>query len=299
MGWLPEWLAKRYAQLYYRFTTEPFDFDSAQGLLGYNKLEVRRTLAQLENAGFLHKGRQPTDLRRKNYYLVNPEHAIRAFALQSENIDERLRLAGSDFQYVVTGAAAAYKYHGYMTPAKIDILVFKKDLGFWYALLKGKETPVAIDHILAEKRGQIIHLHTTLTQEIMVRAVKIGGIFYTSADDLVLEFFRHPTDTSLLDAIAIMLTHTKDLDWDLLSKSDVKQEIGFVMEVLNKEAAKTIFTTRLLGRFKETEKIVKRFSTRDELLELPEDYYALTKDWNLEINVPVRIFRKAIEDLVS
>lgn len=301
MVWLPEWAAKSYAKLYYRFRDGPFDFARAQALLGYGKAKTARTLQEIENSGLLHRGRLSTDLRRKIYHLIPLEQFALAFALsqESENIEDKLRAASKEFHYVVNGAAAAYKYHGYMTPAKTDIRIHKKDLGFWIALLKEKGIQIAVDDILAEKRGQVIHLHTNLTAETFARAVQIDGIYYTSAEDLVLDFFRYPNDTCFLDAIAIMLTCTEDLDWELLAKSDVAQEIGFSTEVLNKEAGKELFPKRLVKKLAEREVVHKRFSTSTELLDLPEEYRNLAKKWNLEVNILPRVFQKAVLDLVS
>ena len=300
MEWLPEWLAHRYAQLYYQCGLKPFEFETARQILGYNKRETDRTLREFQDRGFLYKARLPTDLRRRQYYLVDPGHAVRALGvgLNCESTEDKLRAASRDYPYVVNGAAAAYKYHGYMTPAKTDIRIRKEDLGFWIALLKEKGIQIAIDDILAEKRGQVIHLHTNLTEETFARAVQIDGIYYTSAEDLVLDFFRYPTDTSLLDALAIMLTHTEDLDWDLLAKSDVTQELGFAMEVLNKESGKEVFSKKLIKKFAEREVVHKRFATSAELLDLPEEYHDLAKNWNLEVNIPPRVFQKAALDLV-
>lgn len=301
MEWLPTWLAQRYARLYHQFAENPFDLRAAKEALAHEKFAIRDILRHLERRGVLYRARMPSDLRRKIYHLVPPEQAVIAFALsqESENIEDKLRAASKEFHYVVNGAAAAYKYHGYMTPAKTDIRIRKKDLGFWIALLKEKGIQIAVDDILAEKRGQVIHLHTNLTEETFVRAVQIDGIYYTSAEDLVLDFFRHPTDTSLLDALAILLTCTEDLDWDLLAKSDVAQEIGFAMEVLNKEAGKEVFSKDLIQKFAEREVVHKRFSISAELLELPAEYPALAKNWNLEVNIPPRVFQKAVLDLIS
>jgi len=301
MVWLPEWAAKSYTKLYYRFRHRPFDFASAQALLGYRKAKTARTLQEIEKSGLLHRGRLSTDLRRRIYRLIPPEQAVIAFALsqESESIEDKLRFASKDFQYLLNGAAAAYKYHGYMTPAKTDIRIHKKDLGFWIALLKEKGIQIAIDDILAETREQVIHLHTNLTEETFARAVQIDGIYYTSSEDLVLDFFRNPTDTSLLDALAIMLTCAEDLDWDLLAKSDVTQELGFTMEVVNKEAGKEVFSKKLIKEFAEREVVHKRFSTGAELLDLSEEYHDLAKNWNLEVNISPRVFQKAALDLVS
>jgi len=301
MKWIPEWLAKRYAKLHHRFTTEPFDFEVAQEILGYDTRETERTLRLLRNRGFLYKARVPSYLVKKTYNLISPESALLAlaFSQELEDTEDKLRATSQDFQYAMNGAAAAYKYHGYMTPAKTDIRIRKEDLGFWIALLKEKGIQIAVDDILAEKRGQVIHLHTNLTAQTFARAVQIDGIYYTSAEDLVLDFFRHLNDTSLLDAMAIMLTCAEELNWDLLAKSDVTQELGFAMEILNKEAGKEVFSKKLIKKFAEREGVHKRFSISAELLKMPDTYHALAKNWDLEINVPPRIFQKATSDLVS
>lgn len=301
MFWPPEWAAKSYVKLYYRFRDKPFDFADAQKLLGYGKAKMARALQEIEKSGLLYRDRQSTDLRRRIYHLISLEQFALAFAVSQEleRIEDKIRAASEDFKYVIDGAAAAYKYHGYMTPAKTDIRIPKKDLGFWIALLKKKQIQIAVDDILAEKREKIIHLHTNLTEETFVRAIQINGIYYMSVEDLVLDFFRHPSDTSLLDAIAIILTCAEDIDWNLLAKSDITQELGFVLEVLNKEAEKKIFSKKLVNKFAEREPVHKRFSTSDRLLKMPDAYNTLAKKWGLEINILPRIFKKAISDLVS
>lgn len=301
MDWLPTWLAQRYARLYHRFAENPFDLGAAKEVLAHDKFAIRDILRHLEKRAFLYRARMPSDLRRKIYHLIPPEQAVIAFALSqgSKSTENKLRAASKDFQYVVNGAAAAYNYHGYMTPAKTDIRIRKEDLGFWIALLKEKGMQIAVDDILAEKRGQVIHLHTNLTEETFARAVQVDDIYYTSAEDLVLDSFRHPNDTSLLDAMAIMLTRSEDLDWGLLAKSDVAQELGFAMEILNREAGKEVFSKKLIKKFAEREVVHKRFSISAALLDLPEEYHDLAKNWNLEVNIPPRVFQKAASDLVS
>ena len=189
MKWLPEWLARHYAQLYHSFHISPFGVESAQEALCFNDSDkMAVVLARLENRGFLYSTRVPSHLRKKRYHLVPPEQAVIALALsqQLEDTEDKLRAASEDFQYVIDGAAAAYKYHGYMTPAKTDMRIHKEDLGFWIALLKEKGIQIAVDDILAEKRGRVIHLHTNLTEQTFARAVQTDGIYYTSAEDLVL-----------------------------------------------------------------------------------------------------------------
>jgi len=301
MLWPPEWAAKSYVKLYYRFRDKPFDFTDAQELLGYGKAKMARALQEIEKSSLLYRDRQSIDLRRRIYHLISLEQFALAFAVsqESESIEDKIRAASEDFKYVIDGAAAAYKYHGYMTPAKTDIRIYKKDLGFWIALLKEKKIQIAVDDILGEKREKTIHLHTNLTEVTFMRAIQINGIYYTSTEDLVLDFFRHPNDTSLLEAISIMLTCTEDIDWDLLVKSDVTQELGFTVEMINQEARKEVFSKKLVNKFAEREPVHKRFSISTKLLKMPDAYNTLARKWNLEVNILPRIFKKAISDLVS
>lgn len=301
MFWPPEWAAKSYVKLYYRFRDKLFDFADAQKLLGYGKAKMARALQEIEKSSLLYRGRRSIDLRRRIYHLISLEQFALAFAVSQESgsTEDKIRSASEDFKYVIDGAAAAYKYHGYMTPAKTDIRIHKEDLGFWIALLKEKQIQIAVDDMLGEKWEKTIHLHTNLTEVTFMRAIQINGIYYISVEDLVLDFFRHPNDTSLLDAIAITLTSAEDIDWDLLAKSDVTQELGFVLEVLNKEAGKKIFSKKLVNKFAEREPVHKRFSISNRLLKMPDTYNTLAKKWGLEINILPRIFKKAISDLVS
>ncbi len=85
MIWIPPWLAKAYARIYYAKKTETFDFSEAAEILGIkDERPLAKTVAKLKSHGYLITRRDPVDPRRKLFTLIDPESSVLAMAIQSK-----------------------------------------------------------------------------------------------------------------------------------------------------------------------------------------------------------------------
>jgi hypothetical protein len=150
MIWIPPWLAKAYARIYFRKRTETFGFSEAAEILGIkDERPLAKTVAKLRNFGYLITRRDPIDPRRKLFRLIDPESIILAMATQSvaktDDVTGKLRAASGSLDYYLNGAYAAHQYHHYSAPGRIDISVKGQQLAAWIALLSGKGIALSVD----------------------------------------------------------------------------------------------------------------------------------------------------------
>ena len=302
MGWLAEWAARAYAQPYTMFGTKPFEFADARTALRSTQPRISRLIQELEREGFLFKTRQAIDRRKRLYHLVTPEQAVHALGLltmRDGGIDSRLRAARGSAPYALTGSAAAFKYHRYSHSAITEIRVLKRDLGFWVAFLRGPGTQLSIDGYATEGGRTRINLLANLTEEAEARAVEVDGISIESREDLLGSLLRGGRDANILDAVGLMLTSVGELDWDRLARSDVRQEVGFLMAAVNLSAEKQVFEEAVLDRLRGENGLWKQIGDGSRQDELRSELASLANQWQLELRMSPRTIEKAVEDLVK
>jgi hypothetical protein len=301
MGWIPDWAAKSYAKLYVEFQDQSFDFSSGLDVLGITDQEFSRVIQELQTEGFLYRGRKAIDRRKRQYRLVSPEHAVYALALgfnQNASVDEKLRAAQGHFNYLITGGSAASRYHNYVISSKTDIRVFRKDLGFWIAHLTEPGVQISVDGQVSEKGNIAVEITTDLTQASVARANDQDGVDLESREDLIGSLLREPADDNVMDALALMIAAREVLDWDRLAKSDMRQEIGFLMDAGNSAAAGQVFSEDLVNQFRGGYSLQKRFGMGTPDTGFNQSYVELADQWGLELALHGRVIKKVIDDLV-
>lgn len=301
MGWIPGWAAKSYAKLYVRFEDQSFDFASGIRVLGIAKQEFSRLIQELQLEGFLYKSRKAIDRRKRIYYLVNPEHAVYALALvpnKGASVDEKLRATKGHFKYLIIGGSAASRYHQYVHSSKTEIRVFRKDLGFWIAYLTSTDVHISIDSLASEKGDVVVEIATDLTNAAVDKAFDHNGLDLESREDLIGSLLRRQTDDNILDALALMIRCRDELDWDKLAKSDVRQEIGFLMDASNTATGSKVFPDPFLSLFREGYSLQKRFGQGTQYPGNSQDMILLAARWGLELALHGRIIEKVIDDLL-
>jgi len=302
VGWLPEWAARAYARLFVLLHKRSFDFETCRDVLQTNEPETSRVIQELENEGFLYKRRKSTDRRRRLYNLVSPEQAVHALSFVSPKfvtLEEKLRAVRGSVPYVVTGSAAAYKYHRYMSTRRTDISIFRRDTGFWVALVKKPNLQVAINGHVAERGEVRIGLLTDLTESAATSAVEIDGINYEPREEVVANSLREGTDQAVLNASAILVVSMEDLDWETLAASDVRQEVGFVMEAINLAAGHDVFVDAIVDKFRQVVGLRKPFGNRIVAVHDTQEFLVLAEKWGLDLRVPPRIIKKVVTDLLG
>lgn len=312
MRWIPSWIAKSYSQLYINKKTDVFKFEEAKKILGVeDKRVASKILTQLRERGFLISRRDPSDPRRKLFKLIDPESIVIAFAIQnkarSRAVADKLIAAQSlGLSYVLAGAYAAYKHHGYATPGKIDIYVNRQDLGKWVALLSEKTIALSIDDIPAEKaRKEHVHVHSTLNRELIKESVVIDGLRCLTKEYLVVRGLKAQDKFGLTDAFAILITRKDEMDWErllsLAEREGVIRELGCSLDLINSES-KWFSERRIDEIFRRVEHLPTITFPREvetgPFSKEKEHYEEIAKKWNVRIYLSRAFVSKIVGDLI-
>jgi len=309
MIWIPPWLAKAYARIYSAKKTETFDFSEAAKILGIkDERPLAKIVAKLKSYGYLIARRDPADPRRKLFRLIDPESMVLAMAIQSEaktdDMAGKLRAASGSLSYYLNGAYAAYQYHRYSAPGRVDISVKAEQLSAWIALLSGRSVALSIDDIPAEKAAENnICLRSDFDQKLSEHVKVIEGIRYLSPEILVVSGIARG-NPSIEDVLAILVVQRSKLDWkNLIELSDaynVTRFLGSMLDILNSESRKPLFERNLIN------KILKRCNL-DARLDFPaglrrqpaeKRYEPISSKWNLRVHLTHSLVSKILTDLV-
>ena len=312
MRWIPSWIAKRYSALYTNKKTDVFEFEEAKKILGIrDKRVASKILTQLRERGFLISRRDPSDPRRKLYRLIDPESIVVAFAVQNKAkgkavVDKLIAAQSSGLNYVLAGANAAYKYHSYAVPGQVDIYVNKEDLGKWVALLSEKAIAISIDDIPAEKaRKEHVHLHSSLTQEMIQESVILNVLRYLKKEYLVVQGLKEQDKFGLTDAFAILITRKDEMNWkkllSLAEREDVIRELGVSLDLINFES-RWFSQKRIDAIFRRAEHLPTITFPKDvetgPFSEEKEHYEEIAKKWNMKIYLSKAFASKIVGDLI-
>jgi len=72
---IPTWLMKRYAKMWKKFQTKPFNYEDVLSLLK-EKEAISVILSELRKAGWIEAKLNPEDTRKRIYILRNPDKII-------------------------------------------------------------------------------------------------------------------------------------------------------------------------------------------------------------------------------
>jgi len=309
MIWIPPWLAKAYARIYYAKKTETFDFSEAAEILDIeDERPLAKTVAKLKSSGYLIARRDSVDSRRKLFRLIDPESIILAMAIQSEvktdDVTGKLRAASGSLDYYLNGAYAAYQYHRYSAPGRIDLSVRAAQLSTWIALLSGRGTSLSIDDIPAEKPVENnIHLRSDFDENLSEHVRVIDGAKYLSPEMLVV-WGIVSSNPSIEDVLALLIVQRKQLDWkgmlEVTNTYDATRFLGCILDVLNFESRRPLYESNLIDRiFKQSNHKARldfpagmRARTSEKL------YESIASKWNLRLHLTHALVTKILTDLV-
>jgi hypothetical protein len=309
MIWIPPWLAKAYARIYYAKKTETFDFSEAAEILGIkDERPLAKTVAKLKSFGYLIARRDPVDSRRKLFRLTDPESIVLAMAIQSkaktDDVTGKLRVASSSLDYYLNGAYAAYQYHRYSAPGRIDLSVRAAQLSTWIALLSGRGTSLSIDDIPAEKPAENnIHLRSDFDEKFSEHVRVIDGTKYLSPEMLgVLGIVG--ANPSIEDVLALLVVQRRKLDWkgmlEVANAYNATRFLGCILDVLNFESRKLLYQSNLIGRiFKQSNLEARLDFPASMRAQAPEKLYeSIASKWNLRLHLTHALVTKILTDLV-
>ncbi|OIO75574.1 MAG: hypothetical protein AUJ85_02745 [Elusimicrobia bacterium CG1_02_37_114] len=305
MRWLAPWLAEAYSKLYNKHKTEKFDFDTAMSILNKSKKSVTKILNELEDRGFLISKRNEIDKRKRFYRLIPIEKVIEVYGEGTESNDPIEKLKTTTIPYVLTGNYASYLYTKYANPAKIEISVFKNDVETSIAYLKSKNIAIAVDDMLAEGRN-VIHIFTDLTEERFKDRIRQEGLSLEQIERLTISLLKRKDAFGLTDCLSLLLT--KKINWrklvNLAKESNLLEEVGLLLEIVNTEIKKRIFSKQLIQKIEQQSskprkelhvRIIRKdlFSKKEEI-----PYQDIGKKWNIDVVISRALITKVIEDLI-
>ena len=264
-------------------------------------------MAKLKSFGYLITRRDPVDPRRKLFRLIDPESIVLAMAIQSEaktdDATGKLRAASGSLDYYLNGAYAAYQYHRYSAPGRIDLSVRAAQMSTWIALLSGRGTSLSIDDIPAEKPAENnIYLRSDF-EKFSEHVRVIDGIKYLSPEMLVVLGIAR-ANPSIEDVLALLVVQRRELDWrGLLEVADAYNAtrfLGCILDVLNFESRKPLYESNLIGRILKQTNLEARLDFPASMRTQPPEklYEPIASKWNLRLHLTRALVTKILTDLV-
>jgi len=342
---MPEWLKKQYNRLWVRYKNQAFPFKDVTKELGISRAMTIKTLWELEQRGFLSKERSEVDYRARTYKLISPEDINFAIGLYSlvekeklgkQGLIEKLVFIDDSLSYAMTGSHAAYYYHRYMVPPRVlEIKIEPRDEGKWIAFLTDERTRVFTGDIIeARKISNYVKLLHSARPIDSIRKKTEEGYYIEKPEFLLMELLERQTQTSIVEAIAIILQEKDKLKWhgsngliDLAKESGFSRRLGFLLDAINFESSKSVIEAKIiqdikgdfrgksdeifprdeifLSRFRElrNKSMHRALLTTGEIEELTrmkerfEGYRKLSEKWGFQAILPRDFVRKVLEDL--
>ena len=309
MIWIPPWLAKAYARMYSAKKTETFGFSEAAEILGIkDERPLAKTVAKLKSFGYLIARRDSVDSRRKLFRLIDPESIVLAMAIQSEakveDVAGKLRSASGSLDYYLNGAYAAYQYHHYSAPGRIDLSVRAAQLSVWVALLSGRGVSLSIDDIPAERPAENnIHLRSDFDEKLSEHVRVINEVRYLSPEMLVVLGIAG-ANPSMEDVLSLLVVQRKRLDWrgllEVAEAYDATRFLGCILDVLNFESRRPLYESNLIGKMFKQSNLEARLDFPVSMRSQPTEklYEPLASKWNLRLHLTHAFVTKILTDLM-
>jgi len=342
---MPEWLKRNYNTLWNLFKNEAFTFREVEKGLGTSRHMTVKTLWELEQRGFVSKERSEVDYRERTYRLISPEDInfvvglyslMEREKLERQTLMEKFVFIDEKLPYVITGSHAAYHYHRYMNPPRVlEVKTEPRDEGKWIAFLTDERTRVFLgDVIETTKVSNYVKLMHSNRPIKTIRRRTRQGYYIEKPEFLLTELLERQTQTSLAEAVAIIVKSRTDVEWNgpegivsLAKGSGISRILGFLLDAMNLEAGRPLIKPGIIKNIKKDvagksdqvfprdEIVLSRLRElrnklahqalltereRDELqraIERLEGYKELGEKWGIRAILPRDVIRKVLEDL--
>lgn len=332
---MPEWLKRNYNALWKKHKKEAFTFKQVRDELGISREMTVKTLWELEQRGFIVKQRSETDYRARIYRLISPEDikfVMNLYSLEEpriESITDKLVFVNDKIPYAITGSYAAYHYHHYMNPPSvIEIKIQLQDEGKWIAFLTDKKTRVFTSNVIETRKVKnYVKLTGSKWAIDYIRTQTKDGYYIEKPEFLIIELLERQSQTSIIEAVAIITTNKNYIAWENLLKYANSRRLGCLLDIMNFEAYRPVIKPEIiekikkrvsgktdeefpkdqifLSRLRELENKLAHHTllTEGEKLEFErakryfEAYEELSRKWGIFIILPRNVIRKVLEDL--
>jgi hypothetical protein len=224
-----------------------------------------------------------------------------------ETITQELLSLQRNRPYLITGPQAAYQYHRWLAPLEnlIPLQVYAEDVSDWRQMREAmwqvfEETPTT-SQIQGVKKAII--LDPTLESERYQRRWVIEGLTFIAPEDLCLDLIeRARGETSLAEAVAILIAQRDRLNWDVLvnqaEQRRLARHLGAVMEALNTEAQTSLVSQEVIVELHH-----RHHSPPEKIIyppgrhrSVPPVYQPITKQWGVNLVLPRYVISKVLLD---
>ncbi|MCS4540806.1 MAG: hypothetical protein HY929_00555 [Euryarchaeota archaeon] len=306
-----------YDKLWLKFKGKEFRFEDAlEVIFGGKKFSSEqikygsKLINIIEDNGFAVHRKAEYDQRVRLYILLNPEKVSNARAIYkkvherekaftfSTLLEEANKSAGWNYCYI-KDTAIGYWTNFYRSVEVQHISISKEDVDGWITLFKLFGSSIILNDVSIDEqkeRTETIHLHTDLDLRLNQTGKNHYQLpHYTFTDSL--------KDDDIVSASAIAIVQKNKIDWDkviqLAKDNGIMNTLGFVLECVNKEAKKQVFSKKLLDKIEKNKtrdiKIIKGIPTVGEIRNLA--YKELEDKWNVRC-YQADSFKKVVLDLV-
>ena len=221
------------------------------------------------------------------------------------------RLSRIDRPYLITGPQAAYEYHRWLTPLEnlATLQVYAEDVPTWHQIAgegcRVFENSPTVAQVYAVREAII--LDPTLEPERYERRWEIDGLTFVGPEDLCLDLMQRTRgETSLAEAVAILIARRDVLAWDVLleqaERRRLARKLGALLEAINAEAETDLIPRKII------EELHGRVSRADSPPEetiyppgrhrsIPSLYQPIAERWGIRLALPRYVISKVIFDL--
>ena len=310
VGWRIE-----YDKLWLRLKNNEFMFEDAlNAIFGKRKISTKeikyasKLLNLIEDNEFSISFKAEHDQRVKIYRLLAPEKVSNAravFAISHKRkgfsdtniLKEAHDSVKWDYAYI-KNSAVDFWTNNYRSVDVEHISVFKEDVDGWIALLKLFKYSVVVDGVVVFEKGRTFYLHSNLDLIKNQTENHYQMPHYTIIDCLKSDFNS---------ALAVLVIQKNRIKWNELIKlaesNGLINILGFVLDVINKQAKKQVFLKNTIPKIEKKKKddyeIIEGIETKQgKEYWIDVEYKELQEKWHVKCYQPDAI-RKIVEDLLS
>jgi len=250
------------------------------------------------------------------YFDISLRTVHETFGVHGRTVTDKLEAAGESPCYLMTGAQAAYHYHGWRIPplGAYELLIDPDDFDTWYSYLRDSRTFVSKappEGKERERYAETVVLVPELTNELWQNRVWVNKVAYIAPDDLLFRLVAAQTEASIGEALAILVARRQEWEWDKLVSAikarRMARQFGCLFEILNVEAGHPVVPEKaielLFAVVQDTVgEAVFTFPLRTDKEGLspgrvPDDYAAVGRKWGLNLLFPRHLVAKVLDDL--
>ncbi|MEM3086355.1 MAG: hypothetical protein QXT68_04350 [Halobacteria archaeon] len=251
---------------------------------GWSYARVRKFLSSLAAKGWARR------VERGAYALTPPEEVVRAIAFSgpASHPFEVVGRFGDGRPYKFAGSTALGFYTAFMRDAGnvCEIKVPRGDQQAW--MMEFRKRGVEASRTFPARGARYVAVVRTAPAEDVGRRVRVEGYWLEPPEEAVVEGLNRGRDQ---EAAMALMARRKDIDYPRLAeearKAGLARSLGFLMEVLNREAREELFPERAMAPFRKSpaDPAPFEFSAMRQVVDKGDPYADIRKSWGVAAQI--------------